>query len=992
MKRRYIISGIVLVVGLFVFFTNGAAGDDGDDEDLYNYCFDKCTFAPGGLGECVSECDGKFDDESSRNKCRMEKCHIENLKCWEECFVIGEFTSECGDDICYEGEDCATCPNDCPCDTGTICNPSDSNADAYGCVGEGVAFTINVQAPGYLPWSGTLATKDYEPSSITLEGVVKDEEGNPVSGATISIPDLGKSVTSGVQGNYKLYVETEGTKPYADELDWVLEQSPVTLQITADPLYFKTKGDEVEVTITVLDSESRAVIGEPVEIEPQQISIEGILDLTTDATGSVRFTATHLDAQLFEYTYIVRAMEVEKTFTLQVFGARVELNRDAVPPFEPYRGVVADDESRLKIFLNFPDTQDDIVRVSPPPIGTLAQIKNGQEEDVVSTIFLDGLGRAELVYTPPAYLSDDQLDHSVDVHDYDNAALARGAKVNVVFEYTDISGNPGTDALEFGVYRPPVLLLHGFLGGLGTWTDFAKHLEPQFDAVLGEYFVVGDDTDDIRANARRLKGNIEKQKIDYAFSGIMLHKVDLVVHSMGGLISRNYIEQAGDYGNDVRKLIMVATPNHGSSLLDIKLGALAALWFDKHKVASQQLYSGSGFIKQLNAGEQTGAHLANNVQYANLIGKMYCYPKVHGECLPGQWRETDGVVTTASARLNGVVSYVFEGTKHSGDLVVYPLDESVTTDGRIWAKTIQLLQEDIAAVPLRGSRVEITKARGDVVLNPDTLAIPVSSTPTRLEPWASLRTGADGEAVIALTIGHNVYGKTFLHHNSEILFDYASPDYVRVFLRRGSALFRSFRQEGAGLIYDLPLGVQPYEGKWYEITPKARVTHRETEFVVNIGQDIQVFSLDGRVVVESYDNVGTATFQELTTDQGATVQENGVLQPLTAMPEAWWENSFYQLEPLEDQSTTTALPFPAHLLLFATGGVAGLAAFALLIFLLVTRRRPAPAAPPVPPPARPVRPRGRPEELVSRRPPAWPEGPPERLGGGKPSGPPETLD
>jgi len=80
------------------------------------------------------------------------------------------------------------------------------------------------------------------------------------------------------------------------------------------------------------------------------------------------------------------------------------------------------------------------------------------------------------------------------------------------------------------------------------------------------------------------------------------------------------------------------------------------------------------------------------------------------------------------------------------------------------------------------------------------------------------------------------------------------------------------------------------------------------------------------------------------------------------------------------------------LFLFATSGIAGLAAFALLIFLLVRRRKPAPAVPPVTPPARPVRPRGRPEELVSRGPPGRPEGPPERLGGGKPSGPPETLD
>jgi len=74
-------------------------------------------------------------------------------------------------------------------------------------------------------------------------------------------------------------------------------------------------------------------------------------------------------------------------------------------------------------------------------------------------------------------------------------------------------------------------------------------------------------------------------------------------------------------------------------------------------------------------------------------------------------------------------------------------------------------------------------------------------------------------------------------------------------------------------------------------------------------------------------------------------------------------------------------------------GFVALAALMGIGAILVTRRKPAPVvAPPVLPPARPVRPRGRPEEFVSRRPPARPEGPPERLGGGKPSGPPETLD
>ena len=126
---------------------------------------------------------------------------------------------------------------------------------------EGVAFTIKVQAPGYLPWSDTLATKDYKPSSITLKGVVKDEDGNPVSGATISIPDLGKSVTSGAQGNYKLHVQTEGTKPFTKVHNIVLQKKVTGASIKVETKKVIPVPGEVPITITALDQDGKPFKG-----------------------------------------------------------------------------------------------------------------------------------------------------------------------------------------------------------------------------------------------------------------------------------------------------------------------------------------------------------------------------------------------------------------------------------------------------------------------------------------------------------------------------------------------------------------------------------------------------------------------------------------------------------------------------------------------------------------------------------------------------------
>lgn len=72
----------------------------------------------------------------------------------------------------------------------------------------------------------------------------------------------------------------------------------------------------------------------------------------------------------------------------------------------------------------------------------------------------------------------------------------------------------------------------------------------------------------IDANARKLKEALEAVGIQAARRGMLRKKFTILAHSMGGLVSRCYIEQLG--GNTVvTKLILAGTPNGGSNLSNL---------------------------------------------------------------------------------------------------------------------------------------------------------------------------------------------------------------------------------------------------------------------------------------------------------------------------------------------------------------------------------------------------------------------------------------
>lgn len=88
-------------------------------------------------------------------------------------------------------------------------------------------------------------------------------------------------------------------------------------------------------------------------------------------------------------------------------------------------------------------------------------------------------------------------------------------------------------------------------------------------------------------------------------------RVDLVAHSQGGLVSRQYIRFNGG-SSTVDKLVNLAAPNQGTAIANI--AAFFGLGNCLGIVACQQMAVGSDFLATLNAGDDTpGA-----VHYTNL--------------------------------------------------------------------------------------------------------------------------------------------------------------------------------------------------------------------------------------------------------------------------------------------------------------------------------------------------------------------------------------
>ena len=135
-----------------------------------------------------------------------------------------------------------------------------------------------------------------------------------------------------------------------------------------------------------------------------------------------------------------------------------------------------------------------------------------------------------------------------------------------------------------------MLLIHGFLGTRGSLFMLERRLTR--DGVCVFSFNLGPfNVRDIRASAFLIH-----RKIESILRQAPVQKIDIIGHSMGGLIGLYYIKRLGG-ASKVRKLIMMGTPMTGTwaALAGV---ATVGLW----SASSWQILPGSRFLKDLAEG------------------------------------------------------------------------------------------------------------------------------------------------------------------------------------------------------------------------------------------------------------------------------------------------------------------------------------------------------------------------------------------------------
>ena len=183
--------------------------------------------------------------------------------------------------------------------------------------------------------------------------------------------------------------------------------------------------------------------------------------------------------------------------------------------------------------------------------------------------------------------------------------------------------------------RPLVVLIHGLEADRGDCMPMGELLR-QGGYQVAYFSYPGDQpiADDARLLASQLRSLLA------AHPNL---SIDIIAHSMGGLVARAYVE-GSDYSGGVNRLIMIGTPNHGSSWAPfhslLAMQQHYRLYHDEPNwhwtwiiteglgEAGCDLRPGSTFLRELNARPRRPG-----VKYTNIAGSRTAVRHAESSCV-----------------------------------------------------------------------------------------------------------------------------------------------------------------------------------------------------------------------------------------------------------------------------------------------------------------------------------------------------------------------
>ncbi len=127
----------------------------------------------------------------------------------------------------------------------------------------------------------------------------------------------------------------------------------------------------------------------------------------------------------------------------------------------------------------------------------------------------------------------------------------------------------------------PIVFVHGYLHNRSAWIKYSKWLKR--DGFRHQLAV------DLKGKFARIETYAEQlsREIDDLIKKCQVDRVDIVAHSMGGLVSRYYVQKLGGSGR-VRKLVTLGTPHNGTKVAVFIVGK-----------ARSEMLPGSEFLRNI---------------------------------------------------------------------------------------------------------------------------------------------------------------------------------------------------------------------------------------------------------------------------------------------------------------------------------------------------------------------------------------------------------